>query len=483
MCEIIPMQNLKLTEFIENLSAAEFKRLGDFIRSPFFNKNINASLLYDLFDKCLSDKTFKNLTREDIHNDLYRGKKYSDSKIRSLLSDFKKLAEKFLTINECEKNPGQLKNILLNGFSEKNMSKNFDSISNEVSKDLKNEFNRNSNYYFNRLSYEHSVLEHKGTNIEDNLDSRYFSLSDSIDYFFFATKLELINSLLSRKYHVLGSLKVNIKFIEEIISFIKENITEIKKENPIIYSEYLILMMMTSEGNNKYFHELQIFVLKNISKYNIYELEQVYYPLINYGFNKVALGENKYLNNIFEIYKTFERKGFYAEKKIFQDIDFISIIIIGLRLKKTAWVEMFYFNYKEKLKDEFKDDTTNLAKAMISYGKKDYNTAICLLNKVNYNNSYYYLKSKETLIQIYYEQKQYENLQSLIDATKHYIKRRQSVLSIHYERYLNFLKFVNMLLKANLKNNSEAGILKKEVKSSNNAIAREWLLEKINELN
>ena len=477
------MQNLKLTELIENLSSAEFKRLGDFIRSPFFNKNINTVLLYDLFEKSISNQTFKTLSREDIHNELYRGKKYIDSKIRSLLSDFKKLAEKFLMITESEKNPGQLKNILLNGLSERCMTKNFDSISNEVSKDLKQEFNKNSYYYFNRLSYEHSVLEHKGTNIEVNLDSRYFSLSDSIDYFFFATKLELINSLLSRKYHVLGSLKINIKFIEEILSFIKENITEIKKENPIIYSEYLILMMMTSEGDDQYFHELQIFVLKNIRKYNILELEQVYYPLINYGFNKVAMGKNEYLNNIFDIYKTIERTGFYAEKKNFQDIDFISVIIIGLRLKKTSWVEMFYFNYKEKLKEEFKDDTTNLAKAMISYSKKDYNTAISLLNIVNYNNSYYYLKSKETLIQIYYEQKQYETLQSLIDATKHYIKRRQNVLSIHYERYLKFLKFVNMLLKAKLKDKSEAGILKKEVKTSNNAIAREWLLEKINELN
>lgn len=476
------MQNLKLAELIEKLSSAEFRRLGDFIRSPFFNKNANALSLYTLLEKIHSVQTSGKLTKEDIHNKIYPDREYNDSKIRSLISDFKKLTEKFLAIIECEKETGVIKNSLLNGFSERNMSKNFDAMSNEVFNDLKKEFNKNSYYYYDRLRFEHLVLEHRGTNIEVNLDNEYFKLSDDIDYFYFAAKLELINSLLSRKYHVLGSLKVNIKFIEEIILFIKENINEIKKDNPIIYSEYLILMMMTSEGNDRYFHELQTFVLKNIGKYNIYELEQVYYPLINYGFNKVAMGENEYLSNIFDIYKTFERKDFYAEKKVFQDIDFISIIIIGLRLKKTSWVEMFYSNYKDKLKDEFKDDTTNLAKAMISFSKKDYNSAIEQLNKVNYNNSYYYLKSKETLIQIYYEQKQYENLQSLIDATKHYLKRRQGVLSIHYERYLKFLKFVNMLLRAKLKDNTETVILKKEIKGSSNAIAREWLLEKISEI-
>ncbi|MEO6696056.1 MAG: hypothetical protein ABIY50_03940 [Ignavibacteria bacterium] len=476
------MQNLKLTELLLHLSATEFKRLGDFVRSPFHNKNTSAVLLYDLFFRVSNEKTLPGLKREDIHRELFGSKKYNDPKIRSLLSEFKKLVEKFLTLIELENQPGHLRNYLIKGFCERNMLKNFNSAAIEISNDLKSEFNKNSDYYFNRLSFEHILAEQKGTNIEVNLDAQYFSLSDSIDYFFFATKLELANSLLSRKYHVLGNLKVNIKFIEEIIFFIKENISDIKRDNPIIYSEYLILMMMTSEGSDIYFHELQVFVLKNIRKYDIYELEQVYYPLINYGFNKVALGEHEYLFSIFKIYKTFERKGFYSEKKVFQDIDFISIIIIGLRLKKTAWVEMFYDSYKEKLKEEFKEDTTNLAKAMISYNKKHFDTAIGLLNKVNYSNSYYYLKSKETLIQIYYEQEQYETLQSLIDATKHYLKRRQGVLSIHYERYLKFLKCVNALLKARLKDKSEAGILLKEINAGNNSIAREWLLEKIKEL-
>ncbi|MDQ3019595.1 MAG: hypothetical protein M3R36_03350 [Bacteroidota bacterium] len=476
------MQNFKLTELLEGLTHSEYKRFGDFIVSPFYNKNKKLIFLYEYFEKCLSNSALKYIERNDIWNYLFPGEAYNDLKIRSILSDFKKLVEKFIVITGEEKKSLLQKNVLLSGLLERNLPKNFDSLSNEIIKTLKKEFNRNGDYYYNKLSLERTVLTQEGKNIEVNLDSKYFKLSDTIDYFFFATKLELINSLLSRRYHVLGSIKLNIKFAEEIISYIRKSVIEIKKDNPIIYSEYLIFMMMTSSGDDKYFFELHDMVLKNIGKYNHSELEQVYYPLINYGFNKVAMGENEYLKNIYEIYSKFEKKGFYSEKIIFQDIDFISIIIIGLRLKKTPWVENFYSKYKAILRPENKDDTSNLALALISFNKKDYDASIGLLSKVNYQNSYYYIKSKETLMQIYYEQQEYESLQSLIDATKHYLKRHKGILSIHYERYLTFMKIINMLLKAKLKDKDEAGILKHELKKHKNAVAREWLFEKVNEL-
>jgi len=167
---------------------------------------------------------------------------------------------------------------------------------------------------------------------------------------------------------------------------------------------------------------------------------------------------------------------------IFQDIDLISIVIAGLRLNKIAWVENFTEKYSRKLINEFKSDTVSLVKALISFKKKEYNASIEYLSRVNYQNSYYYLKSKETLMQIYYEQKEYEAMQSLIDSTRHYLKRRRDVLSIHYDRYIMFLKFLGLLLKATQPDKGNRIILKKELKKNNNVIAREWLVEKVNDL-
>lgn len=473
------MQKLKLTELLLSFTPIELKRIGDFVRSPFYNKSRKLISLYDLIRKSFDNTTFHLISREFIWQNLFPGEKFSDVKLRSYLSEFKKLCEKFIITLESEKNTVHQKNILLLYFTERNAKKNTDAASADLSNSLNNEFTKSFDHYNEKILFERTMILNEGRNVEKNLDSNYYRLSDAIDRFFISSKLELMNSFLSRKYHVLGSFKLQTEFSGEIIQYIEKYLPAIKKNDPFIYCEYLIFKMMTAENNDVYFKDLYDFALKNIKKYRHTELEQVYFPMINFGFNKVAMGETEYLNRIFEIYRTFELRGFYSEMEVFQDIDFISIVIAGLRLNKVSWTEIFAGKYSRKLTGEFSSDTVSLVKALISFNKREFTESIEHLSRVNYQNSYYYLKSKETLLQIYYEQNEYEAMQSLIDSTRHYLKRRKDVLSIHYGRYLMFLKYLGILLKAKQTDRSSKVTLKKELKNNNNVIAREWLIEKV----
>ncbi|HRI86031.1 MAG TPA: hypothetical protein PK536_11365, partial [Ignavibacteria bacterium] len=409
-------------------------------------------------------------------------KKFNDQKLRTQLSHLKKLCENFIAVVSAENNLIRYNILQLEFYGKKNMTKNFNAVNNELNGHFENEFNRNFDFYANYLSFERAVLSQKGKNIEKDIDWIYFGMSDNIDRYFISAKLELINSLLSRKYHFLGNIMPNIKFIDEVVTFIEENTTSFEKNDPLIFSEYLVLKMMTSENGDRFFSKLLAFVFKNINKYNHTELELVYFSLINFGFNKIAMGEKIYLKKIFNVYSTFESNGFYLHKQYFQDLDFISIIIIGLHLKEIAWVEKFKEKYFGKIHPEFRDDTNNLVSGFICYNKKEYDSAVEFLNKVNYQNSYYYLKSKETLIQIYYELSEFETLQYIIDSTRHYLKRKKNILSIHYSRYNNYLKYVGILLKARTKDVNEKAILLSELKNNINVIARDWLLEKAKEI-
>ena len=476
------MQKLKLTELLLSFDPNELKRLGDFIRSPFYNKNKKLIKLFDLIKKSFDDSAFHLLTKEIVWQNIMPGEKFSDVKLRSYLSEFKKLCEKFIVTLEEEKNTVHQKNLLLLFLTERNSRKNIEAVSSEIRNAFSSEFTKNFDHFHDKILFERTMILNEGRNVEINLDDNYYRLSDAIDHYFISSKLDMMNSFLSRKYHVLGSFNLKIDFSEEIIKYIEKKIPAIRKNDPFIYCESLIFKMMTAENNDGYYKDLHTFVIKNLQMYKHTELEQVYFPMINFGFNKVAMGDSEYLEKIFEIYRTFELRGFYTDMEIFQDIDLISIVIAGLRLNKIAWVENFTEKYSRKLINEFKSDTVSLVKALISFKKKEYNTSIEYLSRVNYQNSYYYLKSKETLMQIYYEQKEYEAMQSLIDSTRHYLKRRRDVLSIHYDRYIMFLKFLGLLLKATQPDKGNRIILKKELKKNNNVIAREWLVEKVNDL-
>lgn len=476
------MKNLKLTELLLSLTPSELKKFGDFVRSPFYNKNKKQITLFDYLESHINSSETESISKENIFKVIHPGEKFNDSKLRSQLSEFKKLCEKFLIVSEYEKKKEDQKVYLQTSLSSRNAKKNFDAVTGEIDIEFRENYYKGFEHYLRRIGFEKALILNKGTNVEFNLDKNYYRLSDAIDHYFLSSKLDLINSFISRKYHVLGSFKPDLKFTNEIIEFIESNLNELKKSDPFIYCEYLIYKMMTAADSDKYFNDLQSYVIKNIKKYDHAALEQVYFPMINFGFNKVALGEIEYLNKLFQIYRSFEKRGFYGNMEYIQDMDLISIGIAGLRLNKVQWIEDFTKKYESKLKSSFKESTVNLVLSLVSFKKKKYEEAIIYLNKVNYENSYYYLKSRETLLQIYYEQGEFIALESLMDSVRHYLKRRREVLSIHYDRYIMFMKYLGMLLKAAEEDKSKIRVLKKELKNNINVIGRDWLLEKVGEL-
>jgi hypothetical protein len=162
--------------------------------------------------------------------------------------------------------------------------------------------------------------------------------------------------------------------------------------------------------------------------------------------------------------------------------DFMSVVLCGLHLKEIKWVKYFYDNYKSNIQHEFKRDTINLAYALIAFEEKKYKDCIGALGKMTYDSSYFYLKSKEYLVRSYYELGDIENIISVIDATKHYIKRHKDILSIHYDRFTIFLNFITRLIKLNKRDKAEQKLLMKELDKNRTTIARDWMIEKLIEL-
>ncbi len=262
----------------------------------------------------------------------------------------------------------------------------------------------------------------------------------------------------------------------------EKHIEMFEKDHPIIYSEYKILMMVMEPEKNKHFHDLEKHVFLNIQKYNEEELEQVYYSLSNYCVNKIALGDDKFINELYKIHNNFEKSGFYEKNKNLQYTDFIGVIICGLNMKQIKWVEHFFEAYKGNIVHEVKRDTINLSSALIAFYHKKYKECVTFLNNVGYKYTYFYLKSKETLIKAYFELGEIDAMEAVIDAAKHYLKRHKQLLSIHYDRYMLFLNYVTKISRLDKKQKPELKMLMKQLDDNRTTISREWFIEKIIEM-
>ena len=476
------MRESKLTELLKGISPAEFKRFGEFLNSPFYNKSKKIIQLYELVNENFEEFDANKVTKEEITESIFPDDLNKDQNSRTLISNFTSLLEEFLILLELEKNDVSKKITLLKSLRNRNILKTFDMTSREIMESSQKEFNRNSGFYYDDLTFKETVLNYRGEDLDLDLDKSYLEMSDTADFLYIVSKLKIVNTVLSRRILSGKDILQDFWGVSPLLEYLEKNIETIQKSHPIIYSEYNILMMMLDPDELKHFTDLEKHVFSHIEKFNEEELTEVYYSLSNFCVNKIAVGEEKYKNNLLKLHSAFEKAGFYRKNKNIHYSDFMSIVICGLNSKEIKWVKYFFDNYKSNIAKEFKRDTINLAYALIAFEEKQYKECIGALSKITYKYSYFYLKSKDILIRAYYEQGDRESIVSAIDATKHYLKRHKDILSIHYERFMLFLNYITRLLKLNKKDKAEQKMLIKELDGNRSTIAREWLIEKIIEL-
>ena len=86
-----------LIDLLRKLSTEELKEFGEYVRSPFFNKNQSTIKLLDYIRKYAPDFNDKKLGKELVYQKLFPGMKYNDGFTRTIMFNLAKLTEDYLT--------------------------------------------------------------------------------------------------------------------------------------------------------------------------------------------------------------------------------------------------------------------------------------------------------------------------------------------------------------------------------------------------
>lgn len=476
------MKENKLSELLRGLSANEFKKFGDFVRSPFHNKSQKIILLYDHLKSFSADFSKYEITHEDISKLIYSDKQKSESKVRSLISDFVRLIEKFLTLNQYSKNTAAQQVHLLTALNERDLSKSFRSTLKETMGSQEKQFNRDEDFYYNRIFLELESFNY-GLQRNTGIDEQGFNkISDNIDLFFILTKLNLLHFMSYHQQNFADRYSYNIWQVNEVIKYIESKLNRIRKEHPIIYMKYLILMTIIKPEKENYFKDLKKFVLTNHEKLSSEVMDYIFGALTNYCMTKCNSGVKRYRIERFRVYKIMEEMSLFETDKYINYVDFMNAIISSLDVNRSGWAEKFFDKHRTRILPELAEDTLNLAKTQILYHKKKYEEAIKHLNNVSYSNYIFYLRSKMLLSRIYYDKKDTEPIIYIIDAARHYLKRNKQISRANYESFSKFFNYLNKLI--NLESSQKFHIKKMEdeLMREKSISSKDWFLEKLKDL-
>ncbi|MBK9013209.1 MAG: hypothetical protein IPM82_03485 [Saprospiraceae bacterium] len=92
------MHQSKLLDLLRKLSPKQLSRAGDFVASPYFNKNRDNILFFNYLQKHAPDFDHKNLAKETAIQKIATEKPLDEKSLTYLMSQLTKLLETFLAV-------------------------------------------------------------------------------------------------------------------------------------------------------------------------------------------------------------------------------------------------------------------------------------------------------------------------------------------------------------------------------------------------
>jgi hypothetical protein len=484
--------NSILFDIIGTFSPAELKRFRDFLRSPFHNTNKNVIKLFEYFKKFSpdfgSDKAKKFLTKEKVFKKIYPGKKFNDIVLRILLSDLIKLSEEFLTYQGLRKNTFDEYKFLLQELNEKGIDNLYRRIYKEAYKLIEQHDDLRIKY-LKLFEYEMNFIDHHlQRNKQQLITSNVLTRSECLISFFILELAGNLHDLAINEQTFNAKFDFNLAY-EFINRFDFDGLLKRIKESGFVhYTTLLVYVNMIkaifNEHDDRSYDDFKETVFDNYDRFSKHEAYNLLTNLETSCLNRRKNNPQKYEAETYFVYELMLRKNnysYYGEEMGLQR--YKNILVNFINLKKFDDVEKFVETYINKVSPDIRDNLYLYSMALINFSKKDFINALQLIQKIKYD--YFTLKYdvKNLTLRIYYELKYFENAYSLIDSYKHFLVKNKTVSEFFRERYLNFIGFMNTMIKfSESASNFEIEKLKSNLLKTNNVVSRDWLLEKIDEL-
>lgn len=487
------MKNSKIVQILKCFSKEEIKEFGKFIGSPFHNNRKDLIKHYDLLKKFYPDFDDNKITKEYFFSKLNPGKKYDSDIVDFFNSHLFNLAKEFSALTYVKDDNFFYRYHLLRSLDKRNA----DSL-------YEREF-RNAEDYLNENSLSEDIFHQKGMleelrinfNLKRNRQDKI--CQNTIDYADYSIYSFLVK--LAIMYHDMLADKItfNFEFKDSTTElFIKnfnfqEFIKNLKIENTGLYNYlafyYYLFMSHYNSSDHSYYPLLKEFTFKDFDKLNEAEKSGRFHYIINYCILQMESGNFDFLSETFNLYRERFEKITHKSGGSGEEIGLIffrNFVMIGLAAKEYKYVENFIFENGNKLQGAQSKDVLEICYAMLHFEKKEYETALNYLSKMDYSYPALRLGMKHLYIKIYYEINDHSSFFPLADAYKHYLKNDKTIPSRVRQLHTNFLNYTGRLAKVKFSSEHNGSfILEKEIKSDDNLDFRHklWLLEKASELN
>jgi hypothetical protein len=464
------MKNKYIIHLLDG-SAKSKRRFREFVASPYHNKN---GKIIEFLDLILAKPSIDS---KKFHALLFKGQPFKEQQIIDLYILVGKLYQKYLSISEFEDDEMAYEFYLIKNLDKRSEGKLFSQVQSKVKKHWEGLNGSGMLSLYNYFMYD--LLDKKDIQASSVSGVNLQKSSNYLDRFYISNKLRHVSEMINRSKIVEGEYDLGLydDFMTDWSKY---------KDNSPLIKAYLILIELLTKGSVTDYNELLNLLITEKQYFSDDNLNDFYGYLQNYCVRKINEGEVSFYHELFSLFKFQIEANFLTPQKTLTERKYKTIITVGLRLNEYKWTEEFIQNYSHSLTEGERENALNYNLSVLNYEKGNFKTALRILSQVKFTDIFYNLDSRILLLKIYFKLEEYESLESSIIALGVFLRRTESISGPQKKMYMNFVKFLNQILKLRWNFFEDTYIRIEQIESSilktKHISNRNWLLEELKNL-
>jgi hypothetical protein len=472
------LKNTQLIAVLTTLDAKERLEFRKWLQSPFFNQREDVLKLYDylIAGRHLQEEKF--LEKARVFRKVYPRESYNDAKLRQVNHFLLKQLEQYLAFSELNSDEHRFPITLLKVYRKRRLERAFHKTYNALMKTGLDQHELDSP----RLKHAFALRDEYASFMATVDRTKDIGLQQSIDAFdvqFVAEKLK--HACLALSHEKVVRTKYESRLLDGVLQAVAED--EALLTYPAITIYYYIYLIQTRpvEESEHDYYALREAMDEHIALFSATEQRDIYLMALNYCIAKMNKGFTPFVREAFEIYKRSIESKIIMEKGVLSRWTYLNAALAGLRLKEYAWVEALIRDYTSYLEEQHQQNFASYCQARLLFERKHYREAMQLLVQFEPSDYLLNLNAKAMLLKMFYEEDEWDALDSLLESLRTYLKRKE-VIGYHKANYQNIVRYTKKLVRLNPFDKKQVADFREEIVQASPLTERNWLLEQVDRL-
>jgi tetratricopeptide (TPR) repeat protein len=254
-------------------------------------------------------------------------------------------------------------------------------------------------------------------------------------------------------------------------------------DEPAVKAWYLVARMMLHPDDASFFQEMKLLLGEKAACFKRRELQTLFIHAMNYCIDtKINHGREDYYAELFALYRIALDREIIFDNGELNPHHYKNIITISLHIRELAWAEAFISEFTQRLPKADQENALYYNLAHVYYYQRRYDEVIELLREVEYQTTAYALGSRLLLLRTYFELREDQALESLLDSFRIFVRRNRLLSREMKQQYLNMLRFARKLFNAAPFDKKAVLKIGQEIANCKSLTAKKWLTEKAAEM-